>query len=89
MRSDHSHGEPLLGFGDAWVLNAFAHSERVRERSQSEGGLVVGVVRLAPDLGGVGFASGVLPVLVRSKVKSLASGLDRFPWISPRQMDPC
>ena len=44
------------------MLDALADYERLCERAVRERGLAVGEVRLAPDLGGVRFAPGVLAV---------------------------
>ena len=87
LRSDRSHREPLLGLSDARVLDALADGERLRERSVRERGLVVGEVRLAPDLGGVGLAPGVLAVGVRREVERFAGGLDGFRWVWPCEPD--
>ena len=53
-RSDANHREPSLGLRHAWMLDPFTDRECLRERPLREFELVVGEVRLAPDLGGRG-----------------------------------
>ena len=87
MRSDRSHGEPLLGVGDARVLDALADGERLRERVVRERRLVVGEVRLAPDLSSVRLAPGVLAFGMRRQVERFASDLDGFRWVRSGERD--
>ena len=69
------------------MLDALADGERLRERPVRQLRLVVREVRLAPDLGRVGFAPGVLAVKVGGEVERLASGLDGFGRVRPCQSD--
>jgi hypothetical protein len=79
--SGANHPQPTLGFSDARVLNALANYERLSERLLGERRLVVGEVRLAPDLRGVRFPPGVLAVGMRREIERLAGPL--LPW--PRE----
>ena len=76
VRSNPNLSEPLLSLSDARVFDALAHGERLRERSVREGGLVVGEICLAPDLGGIGLAPGVLAVGRGRVLRELCGCLD-------------
>ena len=52
------------------MLDTLADCERLHERSLGERKFVVGKERLAPNLGGICFAPGVLTVRMRREVEA-------------------